>query len=240
MNRSITVTLLAGLLLAPTAAHAEEPVQAITSPSVEEPVQAVTSPSALDVAITDAGYTRSGGAYTTNTVPFARLTNGQTFVGDDADHLYTRTWIPWSGEVVLVNAYSHTVTGSAPAPGVLHVRGGILGKYLGTGGEDRHGRATTNEYAGSAGTHAAATPTATQRFQTPGGRNTEIVWTSPYGAHPVTGGILSAWKAHGGANTQGAPTSDEHTVWVNGVQYQQQHFERGTFRWSAKTGAFRA
>lgn len=241
LNRRLLSLSLAAAVLAPVAGLATftPATAAPVAITAETPVGGTQSLHPLDAAILQAGYERSGNIYQTNTVPFAKLTNGQTFVGDNTDEsVYTRTWIPWTGELVIVAPSSHTVTTSTPAAGAVYVKGAILTKFLSVGAEDIFGRPTGNEVTGRAGNHAGAVAMASQTFQTGTGATSQFIWSAEFGAHPVKGAIRGLYNSGGGANTYGVPTTDERTVTVNGKVYQEQSFQGAKIRWSSSTGAF--
>jgi len=105
--------------------------------------------------------------------------------------------------------------------GARTVTGTILSKYLSAGGPAVLGLPTGDEMA------------------VPGGRRSSfakarIYWSSPYGAHTVTGPILSRYVAMGGsAGTLGVPTTDEMAV----TGGRRSSFAQGRIYWSSATGA---
>lgn len=104
--------------------------------------------------------------------------------------------------------------------GAKEVHGGILAKYVATGGPGVWGLPTSDETA------------------VPGGRasyfdRARIYWSGATGAHLMKGAILEKYLAAGGPATSGLPTTDETAV-PGGVSTVTQ---RARYYWSSKTGA---
>ena len=226
ITRSLAAAALAGAILTPAAvapAHAEEPVQMITQPS---PLFSVADQNGWDFA--SGLYDYKG-----NWTSYAKLTTGQTIVGNGTTPTYTggsqynRTWIPWSGREVVVaeGAYALSPT-VAPSEATVNMAGAILDFYLRGGGEDTYGRPQADR------THTWAGPSVYaaeywHQLTYKGTRTTDIVHSNAYGTHAVTGTIYKTVQGAGGYRHIGLPRTSEYTVaGYPGVVYQ----DFGNFR----------
>jgi uncharacterized protein with LGFP repeats len=107
--------------------------------------------------------------------------------------------------------------------GVHSVQGGVLVKYLGTGGPSRWGFPATDEV-GIAGGRASY-------FQ-----RARIYYSRASGAHYVRGGILTRYLAVGGPGGRlGFPRSDENTAAFGTVSW----FQGGRIEWHRSTNTVR-
>jgi len=100
------------------------------------------------------------------------------------------------------------------------VHGGILTKYLATGGPATWGFPTTDETSIAGGRANYFT-------------KARIYWVSSIGAHVVHGGILTTYLALGGPDTWGFPTTDEIAVAGGRANY----FQKARVYWTSATGA---
>lgn len=209
--RSLAAAVLAGTMIAPVVAapaHAEEPVQMITPVS---PLFQVADQNGWEFA--SGMYDYRG-----NWTQYAKLTTGNTIVGNGTTPTYTggmaynKTWIPWSGREVVVADGAYALSPTAePSAATPNVAGAILGYYLRNGGEDRYGRPTADRIHTYAGPSVYAAEYWAQKFYT-GPRTTDIVHSNAYGTHEVTGTILRTVQNAGGYRHVGLPKTSEYTL----------------------------
>lgn len=105
--------------------------------------------------------------------------------------------------------------------------GGIGEKWRALKGAAVVGLPTSPEVTGVAGVHVGALKYASQTFAK-NGAESDIMWTSKYGAHHVKGAIRKNYLDNAGARTQGVPITDEI---VNADKSVTQRFERVSITW---------
>lgn len=224
-SHALTAVLLAaGATLGSTAPAAAEEAQGWINPPYSTEVGSpgyITPAPSIHAEAMKLGATIPGKVHSTNGVPFAQLDDGRVLFGNGADPVHTRTWNPFTDQVVYVPANSSTAVRVIHAPDAAVIRGSIGRKFLAMGGEDKLGRTTGPEVGNSTGG-------ASQEFRTPAGKRTVIYWSSATGSHPVTGGILSAWQGGGGARTMGYPVGAERVLADGRVT---QTFQRVVITW---------
>ncbi len=108
----------------------------------------------------------------------------------------------------------------SPTTGVHWVHGGILTKYLASGGPVRWGFPTTDEIPVAGGR--------ANYFQ-----KANIYWAPSVTARVVNGGILAKYLALGGPAAWGFPLTDVITVAGGRATY----FQKGSIYWTSPTGA---
>lgn len=227
--RNASVVTLGLLFLAGpvTAAHAEEPVQAINPPystSTEQPVGGITPPAQVLIDATDRGLTVTSDVRYINGVQWVETTTGNLF--SNPSGAYTRTIDPLTGATVALNPFGMSGDNYLSPKTVVgtHVKGAIKALYLDSlGGPDAIGYPTSNEVVISGGVK--------QTFRTASGKLTDIYWSSATGAKSVSGSIRT--KVNGlGISVTGFPKTQEFSV-TGGVR---QTFSKGYATWKSTTG----
>lgn len=122
-----------------------------------------------------------------------------------------------------MNTFSEGRIYWSPQTGANEIYGGILGKYLESGGASRLGLPVSGEY-GVTGGRASDLQIGT------------IYWTPASGSHLVVGAIRNKYDSLGGIDYLGPPTSDEAAVaGVTGGRVSE--FSGGRIYWDAVHGS---
>jgi Uncharacterized protein potentially involved in peptidoglycan biosynthesis len=115
------------------------------------------------------------------------------------------------------NEFQHGRIYYHPSAGTYAVYGGILDKWKSTGAD--------SGFLGYPRTDEKAAPDTVGHFQH--FQHGSIYWNPKYGAHIVSGPILTEWEKQGWEQgALGYPTSDEQAA-PNDVMSRVQHFEHG-------------